>query len=184
MPYDKQSLWGNFKSALIASIKETEATAFKEAWKSCGDRTKFYFYELLPKVALKLDLGFQTEKPFRIDGIFVKRAGQTTNVPIIYLESENIATNSHDEVYKLCCLNAPLKVLVVCTEWDNEYWKKKVIYGHWHYIVEDFKDELSLTGYFAFIIAAWDQTLKFHAFVLNEHAEIIEDQLLIEINPM
>ena len=79
-----------------------------------------------------------TEKPFRIDGIFVKTAGQTTTVPIIYLESENIATNSHEEVYKLCCLNSPLKVLIVCTDWDSEIWRNKIIDGHWHYIVEDF----------------------------------------------
>jgi hypothetical protein len=182
MPYDKQSLWDSFKNSFVASIKETEVTAFKDAWKSCGDRTKFYFDDLLRKVALKLGLGFQTEKPFRIDGIFVKTAGQTTTVPIIYLESENNATNSHEEVYKLCCLNAPLKVLIVCTDWNSEIWKNKIIYGHWHYIVEDFQDELSLNGYFAFIIAAWDETLKFHSFVLNESAEVIEDQLLIEIS--
>jgi hypothetical protein len=183
MKIDSQSLWNKFKHSLIESIKETEVIAFKAAWKSCSDRTKFYFGELLPKVAKKLDLGFHKEKPFRIDGIFVKKGGQTTDVPLIYLESENIAASSHEEVYKLCCLNAPLKVLIVCTEWDDEFWKKQIIDGHWHYIVEDFKDELSLTGSFAFIIAAWDETLKFHAYVLDEHAEITEDTLLIEIEP-
>ncbi len=181
MKFDTQSLWEKFKSCLIESIKETEVTAFEEAWKSCSDRTKFYFFELLPKVAKKLDLGFQREKPFRIDGIFVKKGGQTTDVPIIYLESENIATSSHEEVYKLCCLNAPLKVMILCTEWDDQFWKKQITENHWHYIVDDFKDELSLTGYFAFIIAAWDETLKFHAYVLNENADLIEDDLLLEI---
>jgi hypothetical protein len=103
-------------------------------------------------------------------------------VPIIYIESENYVTTSHEEVFKLCCVNAPLKVLFVCTTWDDPSWKEKVAYGHWHYIVEDFMEQSSLTGYFAFIIAVWDETLKFHAYVLDEKAELIEDGLLLELN--
>jgi len=182
MRFNAKDLWNNFKQSLLEGIKETDVRAFEQAWKSCNDRTLFYFDILLPRVAQKLKLGFQKEKPFRIDGIFTIRGGQTNDVPIIYLESENNARSSYEEVYKLCCLNAPLKVLIVCTEWDDQIWKEQVVYKYWHYIIEDFKDELSLTGYFAFIIAAWDETLKFHSYVFNENAELIEDAMLIEIS--
>jgi hypothetical protein len=181
MKLDGRTLWAAFREAMIASIKETDFSSFETAWKSCDNRTEFYFTELLPKIAARLDLGFRKERPFRTDGIFWKKGGQTTEVPIIYVESENIATTSDSEVYKLCCINAPLKVLILCTPWGDPLWKKELSEGYWHYIIDDFNDEVGLTGYFAIIIAAWDKSLKFHSYVLDEEAELIEDNLLTEI---
>lgn len=183
MNFSTHDLWNNFKQSLLESIQETDVSAFEQAWKSCNERTQFYFDNLLPNVARKLKLGFQKEKPFRIDGIFTVKGNQNNEIPIIYLESENNARSSHEEVYKLCCLNAPLKVLIVCTEWDDQLWKEQIVQGHWHSIIQDFKDKLHLTGHFAFIIAAWMETLKFHSYVLDENAKLIEDTVLIELNP-
>lgn len=180
MKYQSRPLWEAFRNAIISSIQETAITVFEEAWKSCYQRTEFYFNELLPQVAGKLNLQFKKERPFKIDGVFWTKAGQTTEVPVIYLESENIATRSNEEVYKLCCVNAPLKVLIICTEWDDATWRKELGEGYWHYIIEDFKDEVGLKGLLAFIIADWQETLRFHSYVINEGGEVAEDTLLAE----
>ncbi len=181
MKFDTQSFVGkNLRAVLLKVSRRQKLLPLKRLGSPVATEPNFISLNCCPKSRKSWISDFR-EKPFRIDGIFVKKGGQTIDVPIIYLESENIATTSHEEVYKLCCLNAPLKVMILCTEWDDQFWKKQITENHWHYIVDDFKDELSLTGYFAFIIAAWDETLKFHAYVLNENADLIEDDLLLEI---
>ena len=180
MHFDNLQLWTSFKTSLLDSIKETAISDFEKAWISRTDRTLFYFDSLLPKIANKMNLEFAKETFFRVDGTFYKKGGQTSKVPIIFLESENDVRTSEGEVIKLCLLNAPLKVLMICNDW-NETSKKIISEGYWEYIIEDFKDESLLTGYFAFIIAEWNENLKFYSYVYNEKAEIIEDELMITI---
>lgn len=182
MKIDYAQLWDSFKNALVGSIKETDINVFEKGWSSSSERTLFYFDSLLPKVADKLNLKFEKEMRFRVDGTFYKIAGQTSRVPVIVLESENDVRTSEDEVIKLCSLNAPLKILMTCCDWNSDS-KKIIREGYWEYIIEDFSDESSLTGYFAFIIGEWNETLKFYTHVYNENAELIEDELLIEIKP-
>lgn len=184
---DYQALWSNFKNFLLESINEIDKSDFEIAWKTRGERTNLYFNTLLPNVADKMKLGFDKEMIFRRDGIFYKIAGQgKTKVPLIFIESENDPYSCDDEVYKLCLLNAPLKVLMICTDW-NEKKKNEIIDGYIQYIIENFKDESSLTGYFALIIAEWvsndmpNDILKFHTYVYNDKAENIEDKLLIDL---
>lgn len=174
-------LWATFKNHLLESINEVDTSSFELAWKSKPERTRFYFDSLLPKVACKMNLDFKKEMKFRVDGTFFKKAGQTSEVPIILLESENDAFASHDEVHKLCLLNAPLKVLMICTDW-NVASKKILTEKYWGYIIEDFAEESSLTGYFAIIIREWNETLKFYTFVYDNFGKPIEseDCLLIE----
>lgn len=174
-------LWTTFKNSLVESINETETSVFELAWKSRPERTRFYFDSLLPKVASKMNLDFEKEMKFRVDGTFFKKAGQTSKVPIILLESENNAFDSHDEINKLCLLNAPLKVLMICNDW-NDASKKMLTENYWGYIIEDFAKESSLTGYFAIIIGEWNETLKFYTFVYDNLGNSIEseDNFLIE----
>ena len=180
MQLDYLKLWTSFRTSLINSINETEINDFEKAWVSRTERTLCYFDSLLPKIAGKMNLEFEKEMYFRVDGTFYKTGGQKIKVPIIFLESENDVRSSDGEVKKLCLLNAPLKVLMICNDW-NDSSKKIITEGYWDYIIDDFKDENCLTGYFAFIIAEWNDTLKFYSYVYNEKAEIIEDKLMIEI---
>jgi len=175
-------LWTTFKNSLVESINETDKSIFEQAWKSRSERTLFYFDSLLPKVASKMNLEFEKEMNFRVDGTFYIKAGQTSKVPIILLESENEAFTSHYEFHKLCLLNAPLKVLMICNDW-NDSSKKILTENFWGYIIEDFAEECSLTGYFAIIIGEWNENLKFYTFVYDNHGNSIgtEDKLLIEI---
>lgn len=170
-------LWTAFKNALIESIKETKQADFKKAWTSRYERTCFYFDSLLPKVADKLGLELEKEVLFRVDATFYKRGGQTTKVPVIFLESENDVRTSNHEIYKLCSLNSPLKILMICNDW-NEASKKIITDGYWDYIIEDFIDESSLMGYLAIIIAEWNEELKFYTYVYDNNGKVIEDLVL------
>ncbi len=177
---DKQNyslLWQTFKKALQESIQETNVEDLKKGWASCDDRTCLYFNLILPKVATKLDLGMDKEVIFRVDATFYIMGGQTTKVPIIFLESENDFKTTNHEVYKLCALNAPLKVLMICTDWDAAS-KKDLTEKYWEPIIDDYNDESKLTGYFAIIIAEWNEELIFHTHVYNEKGKVIEQDIL------
>ena len=67
-------------------------------------------------------------------------------MPIIYLESENDIRTSEREVNKLCMLNAPLKILMVCNEWNSGS-KKLTKEYYWDYIIEDFAEQIGLRGF-------------------------------------
>lgn len=174
------NLWENFKTAFITTVNTFPIQTFEQSWVSKPERSKFYFESLLPKIAPLLSLEFRTERPFRIDGIFYKKSSQTTEVPIIYVESENDAKYSHEEIYKLCCISAPLKVLFICNEWTEDD-KKEIIDGYWNYIIDDFAEENILTGNLCIIIAEWRDTLKFHTYCFNDKGTLFEEKILIEI---
>ncbi|QEC68736.1 hypothetical protein FRZ67_16015 [Panacibacter ginsenosidivorans] len=180
MKADYLQLWNLFKSSLLEALKETNTDEFDKGWSTSPQRTLFYFDTLLPKVAKKMNLKYELETFFRVDITFYKEAGQTSKIPIVYIESENDVRTTEGEVIKLCRLNAPLKIIMVVNDW-NDSSKKIISEGFWEYIIEDFKDESLLTGYFAFIIGERNNGLKFYSYVYNELAEIIEDKLLVEI---
>jgi hypothetical protein len=179
MNYFSTSLWASFKQAFVETTKEISVVDFEKAWVSNGDRTMFYFDSLLPIIAEKLGLIFDKEMVYRIDGVFSKVGDQKTKIPIIYLESENDIRTSEREINKLCMLNSPLKVLMVCNEW-NDSSKKLTKEYYWDYIIEDFADQIGLTGFFAILIGEWNDKLRIYAHVYNEKGEVIEDELLIE----
>ena len=179
MQFTSDLLWASFRKAFVDTTNEISIVDFEKAWISSGDRTMFYFDSLLPTIAKKLDLTFEKEMIYRIDGVFSKVGGQNTKVPVIYLESENDIRTSEREVNKLCMLNAPLKILMVCNEW-NEASKKLIKEYYWDYIIEDFAEQIGLKGVFAVIIGEWNETLKIYTHVFNDKGEIIEDGLLLE----
>jgi hypothetical protein len=166
-------LWTTFKTSLKQVIRETD---FEEPWKSRRGRTKLYFKSLLPKVASLMNLDFGEEMKFRVDGTFYVKSGQGgVKVPIVLIESENDARTSDDEVYKLCFLNAPLKVLMICNDW-NEKTKLDLCEGYWDYIIESFAEENVLTGYFAIIAGEMNQNLKFYTYVYDDNGKQIEKE--------
>jgi|SRR6185437_4311291 len=171
------SLWELFKNSLIQTISETD---FNTAWNSRPDRTRLYFDGLLKAVASKMQLEFLPEMKFRIDGtMYVEGSQGKKKIPIVLIESENEAKKSDDEVYKLCLLNAPLKILMISNEW-NDSTIKQLTEGYWDYIIEDFAELTNLTGYFVVIVAEWMEKLRFFSYVYDDKGKKIESDLLIE----
>ena len=179
MEFSSNLLWASFKNALVDTANQMSTVEFEKAWTSSDQRTLFYFDTLLPNIAEKLGLLFEKEMIFRIDGVFSKIGGQNAKVPVIFLESENDIRTSEREINKLSMLNAPLKILMVCNDWNDDA-KKLIKKYYWDYIIEDFAEQIGLSGLFAVIIGEWNETLKFYTHVYNDKGQVIEDGLLFE----
>jgi len=180
MSFDTNALWENFKQSFKTTVNNFPIQTLEQSWVSKAERSKFYFESLLPKISGLLELEFKTERPFRIDAIFFRRGSQTTEVPIVYIESENDAKSSHEEIYKLCCISAPLKILFVCNSWTDRD-KYEITNGNWHYIIEDFAETNLLTGNICVLIAEWDENLKFHSYCFNDKGNLFEEEVLIAL---
>lgn len=173
-------LWENFKYAFKDIISSFPINTLQQSWSSSTARNEFYFKTLFPKIALSLNFEYKTERPLRTDAIFWKRGGQTTELPFVYIESENTARNSHEEIYKLCCLSSKLKILFICNLWTTKE-KDELVDGFWKYQIDDFSEANILTGNLCIVIAEWTDRLRFYSHCYNENAILFEDDLLIEI---
>jgi hypothetical protein len=171
--------WNSFKNALSQAVTETPLEDASNAWNSSSERTQFYFDFLLPKVSHLMELGFEKEKLFRVDAVFYKKANNGYQIPIVYIESENNVQSSYEEIYKLCCLNAPLKILFICVPWTPEN-KKLIVDDDWQYIVQDFASEDSLQGYLGIIVAEWmEEGLKFYALYFDQNGNLSDEGVLV-----
>lgn len=173
-------LWEQFKDAFKITINSLPIETLEQSWLSRPSRNNFYFTNLLPKIAEHLELDFKRERPFRFDAIFFKRCSQTTEVPVVYIEAENEAKSSNEEIYKLCCINAPLKILFICNEW-NETQKSKISSEYWHYIIDDFAEQNLLSGSTCILIGAWDDKLRFYSYCIDNKGNLFEEETLVEV---
>jgi len=180
MKHNSAELWIDFTNALKQEIEGTHIDILGTAWESNAKRTSFYLELLLPKIATKLNLGFEREKTFRVDATFYRKAANDYQVPIIFIETENNSSTTETEIYKLCCLNAPLKVIFICLEWNNES-RKDITEDYWQYIIDAFVAENRLVGHLGVIVAEWMDTLKLHGFAYNEKGKIDEEKIICEI---
>ena len=179
MENNSKELWDNFKKTITEAVKETRPEILETAWNSNPERTQFYFDNLLPMVAKKMKLGYEKEKVFRVDAVFYKKAKNGYQVPIVFIESENNAYDTETEIYKLCCLNAPLKIIFICQVW-TEAIKKEITEDYWNYIIEAFVEENILVGYLGVIVAEWmEEGLKFYTFAYNEKGKIVEEDIIV-----
>lgn len=168
-------LWNMFKESLFKEINTINKEQLVKAWDSCKDRSNFYFDFLFPRIANELGLEYKKEAVFRFDGVMFKKAVNGQPVPIIYIESENDAKSTVREVYKLCSLNAPLKLLFICQLWSQER-KEELMQDFWIDIIDAFKNEIGLVGSIGFINAeSRDGRLRFHLILVNEDGERVED---------
>ena len=178
MKFNSEQLWAVFKKMLTETLNETPIEIVGDAWNSNPERTKFYFDFLLPKIANKMKFNYEKEKVFRVDAVFYIKAENGYQVPIVFIESENNADDTETEIYKLCCLNAPLKVIFICQEWTEKR-KKEITEEYWDYIIDAFVKENLLVGYLGVIVAEWMDDLKFYSFAYNENGKMVEEQTII-----
>lgn len=180
MENTSKKLWDNFQTLLKEELEITSIEILDNAWQSSGSRTKFYFDDLLPKVAEKMQLTFMKEELFRVDAIFYKKTDNGYNVPKIFIESENNAETADLEIRKLCSLNAPLKVLMLCLEWTESI-KEQLTTDHWNFIIRAFANEQQLIGHFGIIVAEKTDKFRFFSFAYNEQGEVYDiEKTLVE----
>ncbi|MBC7553764.1 MAG: hypothetical protein H7257_07275 [Taibaiella sp.] len=162
-------IWSQFLSALKSSVESENLDVLSSAWESVTNRTSYYKENLFPKISSCLGLEYTNKEFLTIDAAFYKRGSGNYPVPIVLIESENNASTTENEVYKLCFFNAPLKVLFICCDWDENI-KLQFTKDYWDFILNDFTEVNKLAGVFAVIIAQWDENgLRFNSFAYGEN---------------
>ena len=172
--YTSDTIYIEFKKALKKHLFNTSIATFEQAWiNGLTNKTKFY-EEFFSTVAdeLKFETVFEQ---FRCDMTFV----DNENIPLVLIECENAHVTASTEIEQLCCLNAPLKALVISCDWfDTERAKWLPI---WQDIIKKYNLAYPTTSKFSIIIGEWgrgkpcDDILRYYLITLSATGEIIDD---------
>jgi hypothetical protein len=158
----KDNFINKFKEALCEQIVNPIIANELRNFKSL---TEFYKNNLFPKIAKKIDLKCSEKEFLRIDILLTKEGKHGYHVPMVAVESENIAEGTSSdldkEIRKLLSINAPIKVLLTRFK-DFEKEINSVFEGHpnsiWYYSMADFYEHSRLNGFFIIINAHWSET--------------------------
>lgn len=188
------------------ALQATDRLTFAKVWHSLpGEkrgqgpntkRTRFYRTDLLPRVSRKLGLALGSEAfNLKVDFVMWK-----TKVPWIVIESENtFGDASKIEVPQLCCLAAPVKVLISCCPWEEGEWPKKgdwrgrrnQLLNEWRSIAQRQAQVWRSSGVLGIIIGEWnhyvhpDDKLTFYGLALDSEGRIFDqDQILFHQREM
>lgn len=103
----------DFQNQFSATLDHFSSEELSQAWSSPDTRTWFYAEKFFPTFAKKADMTHALEQ-LHVDHLIFTRVTETrpTPAPVVWIESENAVTTAEREIWKLCCLNGPLKVLL------------------------------------------------------------------------
>lgn len=175
--------WKKFQSEFKNALDEQSFEDLSYAWLSQTNRTSFYENNLIPKIATSMNLEFINED-FKIDYTLCQRV-EDYLAPLIFIESENNAQTATHELRKLNCLNAPLKVLVVCSEWCDEqgFWKhgggRKNLTETWLKNIKSHGNVWPSNSITAIIVAEWKDNLRYYSFACNSNGEIVDEHKIL-----
>src|SRR5437899_12912127 len=85
---------------MVAALSTVEEDRIVAAWASQTARTSFYRDCLLKSVAQDLELAVAPEL-FKVDFVMTTPSSSGIQIPVIFIESENIAKSASQEVSKL-----------------------------------------------------------------------------------
>lgn len=189
MKQSPQALWATFQHAFCAAIQSLETARLVEIWATQQTRTDYYSDELLKCIARTLELDFKREYS-RVDySMWDSRSGSEAT-PVIFIESENHATGGDHEVETLCCLAAPVKVLITVGEWEDVLprWRRggqrSLLMTRWRSIRSAYQTAWPDAGVFGVIVGESDPdgVIRFHAFELDaEPGAALSDRVLLEL---
>ncbi|RYE23123.1 MAG: hypothetical protein EOP51_11520 [Sphingobacteriales bacterium] len=168
-----EQLWNQFKLCLKEYIDGTSIESFNNAWISCSNRTLFYKKDMFPVIAMRMGLEYQVKEYLTVDATFYKKGNHKYQIPIVQIESENNIDSTENEIYKLCCLNAPLKILFICCDFD-EHKKHQLTEDWWSYILSDFCKMNKLVGILGIVVAQYcEDGLSYNCFAYGEDGKLI-----------
>ncbi|GEM_PF-3459884 len=180
MQNQSKRIWDLFLESFKKSVSELNTVKpLSEYMKNKGDLTAFYKNELFEQIAKKMELSKSEKEYLRVDiSLWKKDENLAYPVPHVFIESENDSVGDlENEIYKLACLNAPLKVLItrlpsLKKESDDLYQGEPN--SRWSYILSSFAAENQLVGYFVVISLEWENDKpKYCHVIYNENAERI-----------
>ena len=168
---DFHKLWLDFKSEFVNQIKLQSDKGLIETWLNRTSRTTFY-KKIYPYIAEKLDLKYFPKEFLKVDATMYRKDKITNwEIPVIFIESENDFETAEEEVYKLCSLSAPIRVLItISDEINNEKligWVK-----NWSSYIETCSEVWPNKGILGIIIT--DNKFNFYSMAWNEKGSIFE----------
>jgi hypothetical protein len=177
-------LLNHFLSAFATAIDKAGRLGTQAAWQGSTERTGFY-NELFRSIAAQMDLELKREV-LQVDYALVSRH---TKVPRVFIESENQAWSAEQEVAKLCCLSAPVKMLVSVVEWDDQsgVWPRGAartkLIARWREIVGQHSADGLISGRIAALIGEWrnDGHLHFYCEDLASNAPLPEPFVALDM---
>jgi hypothetical protein len=147
-------IWNTFKEHLQNKLKPYLDNPHFD-WRIDSERTRFLMNEILSQVAQSMELEIQFEVPFRLDATLLSTGRFHYKIPQIVIESENNTESAEQEFYKLCMVNAPVKILVV---YDNQSDHLTYFGKDWFdFIRSDFQEQNLDPGFMAVLIFHRDQ---------------------------
>lgn len=167
--------WVDFRDAFLERLSATSVADLRRMMESQSERTRFYCQEILPPVAERLGLAMGEEE-YRIDFSFFSTARNGWKVPVIHVESENIASDAHHEVRKLTWLTSPLKILITCAEWSLD---RESLIKVWMEIISAQNEILPRSDEYGFIIAEWNERLRFYSFCLSSSLVQVDPEIVL-----
>ncbi len=178
--------WRCFREQFSAQLQGTEKLVLQTAWSSSAERTSFYSNTLLPRVADALNLAVKTEL-FKVDVALCAKSSTGHDVPLIFVESENNAFTATHEVSKLCCLSAPLRVLITCVEWNEtpDFWPsggtRARLLSEWQDIMRAHCQFWPQPGVIGILVGEWgtDNKLRFYAMAIGNNGDTCESESIV-----
>lgn len=170
-------LWESFKSLFAEECRTHFPGALTAAWSSSGDRTKFYVQTIFPEIARQLNLKVRHEL-FKVDTAICRTSTTGHDVPLIFIESENNAGSATHEMWKLCSLNSPCRILIVCCEWSPDMWhpygRQDSLLEQWTKIVKSHAEVWKLNGIIGIINAESGSVFRLTSAAWDEDGNLFE----------
>lgn len=107
----------DFRAFFSVALDHFSSEELRQAWSSPDARTLFYARDFFPYLASKAGMNHQLEQ-LNVDHLIFTKI-LPTPTPVVWIESENAVTTAEREIWKLCCLNGPLKVLLTVMAVDD-----------------------------------------------------------------
>ncbi|HEX6747515.1 MAG TPA: hypothetical protein VF092_09530 [Longimicrobium sp.] len=143
MPEDPTTLWAEFWRNFSQLVNISSVVDLSGWFGSAPKRTALYRDRWLPLIASSM--GLELVREFcHIDFAFCKRTPRGAQVPVILLESENQIEGSSHELRKLCCISAPVRILLTWEDRTKTFsmWKRRAqhndrIVRKWLEVIDD-----------------------------------------------
>lgn len=172
--------WQRFRDSLILELKATPIADFEAAWMGLKNKTGFYGSDLLARVSERNNWTVWYEF-LRCDFALVNHDG----IPIVFIESENNHQSASEEIEKLCCVCAPLKVLLLSCSWyDSE---RAIHLQGWRERIRKQNEALSFDCVYAIVVGEWgrgypdDGVLRYYIESFDADGADLEPTIEVEI---
>jgi hypothetical protein len=184
--FDSAQLWDVFLAKFKQEVKKG---LYKNDVDTNGKRTLFYknlFSKLLENEIGKSlcnegNLKYRKEEYSRVDHSLIYSGEYKWEVPIILIEVENNQNpdSNFEEIYKMCYLNAPLKLIFLCVNWPDM--KYSTIDDYWASIIFAYKHSIGIVGTIGvFVLDISNDNPKYYYHKLVFNNELLRTELKLE----